>query len=310
MIPLSVVISARAGLSRCLGLDFFLAGADAGLFELIVVDGAEDAKEHRHSGLRHLLLPGASVFELRRAGLSNASKDWILLTEEHCRPLSNLLDAYRNAIQKNPEVDLISGAVTNDTSSTPWGWASFLIFRHDFWPASGKTPGQPTISNLIIRKAAILESELASEGAFDCATIPRLARSGRYMHCRDAVEDHVDHHSTCLHALITNFHSARAGAALARRTAPWGARALLIRIVAVPVNRILAVPARVMYDVRGTSQGRWSLLPRLMALGLASACGPCSARAALFLSLCPPSKVVMAADTCESSAIACDSFSS
>jgi hypothetical protein len=272
MIAVSVVISAPKGLNHCLGLETFLAGVAAGQLELIVADGTADAPEHRHPALRHVRRPGASVFELRRAGLQQAGKEWVLLTEDHCRPLPGLLEAYGAALRRYPDADLFSGALTNDTSTSPWAWASFLLFRHEFWPPAGKTPGQAAIGNLLVRRTAILDGELNAAGGFDYTAIRRLARSGRYVHCREAVMDHVEPIDR-REALVSQFHSARATASLTRRVAPYRWQTLVLRLFAVPLNRVLVVPARVFRDVRATPQGRWPVLPRLMAIGFASAAG-------------------------------------
>src|SRR5262245_60634628 len=163
---ISVVVTAPNGISKCLLPDEFLTQADGEALELIFIDASKDCSDQSRPGLKLLSLPGAGIYALLKAGFLNARGDWVLLVEDHGKPLSGLLDAYRSAIAENPEIDLWYGGLENRTSLSPWSVAHFLCGTLELWPDAGMSPRYPSAANLMVRRAAIFPSELETEGGF------------------------------------------------------------------------------------------------------------------------------------------------
>jgi hypothetical protein len=272
-IPLSGVVSAPHGISECLIPPEYFAAADAGSLELVIADASEHFLDQSRPGLKHLNLAGAGIFALIQAGLQAASCDWLFVFEDHGRPLPGLLDAYRAAIAANPEVDLVFGGIENVTSVSPWSYACFFYNKLDYWPAAGLEPKAPSLANLMVRRSAILPSELSQVGGFQFGTYPRLLAAGRLLYCPEAVVDHV-RWFTLRTALATSFHGARSvtAAAEARR----GGRATpkrLLHDALVATYGFTYLPWRAMLGLRGTPQSPWLMGLRIAAIGLARALG-------------------------------------
>ncbi len=185
MVPISLVITAPRGRSKCLLPDEILRQADGHSLEIIIADSAERPAAPDRPGLRHIFMPNASVFSLRGAGLAAASKEWIVLIEDHCKPLPGMLEAFRGSIEKDPDALIITGCVTNETSVTAPQWAhSMYGNRYEYWPAAKVTPRIGSISNMAMRRSVLDPGELGMEGGFETIRMPRLARLGRSVHCR------------------------------------------------------------------------------------------------------------------------------
>lgn len=273
MIPISVVVSAPHGISGCLIPPDFLAAADGHSLELVFADAGENYVDQSRPGLTHLNLRGAGIFELIQAGLQCARNEWIFVVEDHGRPLPGLLDTYRAAIAAHPETDLLFGGIENMTSVSPWSYACFFYNKLDYWPAARLAPKSPSLANLMVRRAAILPSELSQVGGFQFGTYPRLLVAGRLLYCPEAVVDHV-RWFTRRTALITSFHGARSVTSAAKagrggRTAPKR----LLRDGLVATYGFTYLPWRLMRSLHGTPQGSWLMGLRVVAIGLVRAAG-------------------------------------
>ena len=208
-----------------------------------------------------------------QGGLQCARNDWIFLVEDHGRPLPGLLDTYRAAIAANPEVDLLFGGIVNMTSVSPWSYACFFYNKLDYWPPARLQPKVPTLANLLVRRDAILPSELAQAGGFQFGTYPRLLAAGRLLYCPEAVLDHV-RWFTFRTALTTSFHAARAVTSSAQ--AGGGRRTMLNRLLRdglIAAYGFTYYPWRLTRGLRGTSQGSLLMALRLAAIGLMRAAG-------------------------------------
>jgi hypothetical protein len=273
MSPISVAVSAPHGISRCMIPPDFFAAAERGLLELVVADASKNFVDQSRPGLKHLGLNGAGIFEMIQAGLASASHDWILVIEDHGRPLPGLLETYRAAIAANPETDLLFGGIENATSVSPWSWACFFYNKLDYWPAAGLRPKAPSLANLMVRRAAILPSELSQAGGFQFATYPRLLSAGRMLYCPEAVIDHV-RWFTLRSALTTSFHGGRAVTAQSR--ARQGGRMTakrLLRDALIAAHGFAWLPLHVAHSLRGTPQASWVMGLRLAAIGSMRAAG-------------------------------------
>jgi len=269
-ISISVLVTAPLGIAACHYLDDLLPGADGRNLEIVVADGATNFVDRSRVGLRHLSLPGRGLQGLMAEGIRRCSGEWVVLTEDHCRPLPGLLAAYRDAIRGNPEVDLFSGAVDNLTSASPWGFAVFMIGLRQFWAKATQPPSGASNANLMVRRSAMLASELAVDGGLLNLTAPRLVRSGRYKHCPAAIVDHVLDFSLS-EAVRFQFNCTRAVLAVKRETLP--PQPVPTQIVGTcrdVVCHIAIVPFRVVREFRGTSQSGPAAAVRLMLLGFAA----------------------------------------
>jgi hypothetical protein len=280
MIPISCVVTAPKGIGDCLLGDYLLTEADGVSCEIVVADGSPSFADRSRPGLRHISVPGASLYGLMVAGLKHAINDWVIVLEDHGRPMPGLLETYRAAIADCPDIDLFGGALENATSVAPWSFATFLYGSHEYWPSAGRTPIAPTNANLMIRRSAIREAELTPASGFMFGAVRRLVREGRYRYCPDAVVDHVVE-LTFTRALATQFHcTARVTKGQREALPAQGAVGQLARDACEIGVRALAVPAQKMAHLRGTSQFRLATAWRLVILGLSCAGGILSVDAA------------------------------
>ena len=276
-IPLSLVVSVPHGASRALLPAEMLAAADGQSLEIVFIDASADRVDRSRTGIRHLHVLGASLFDMVQAGLQAASKDWVILLEDHARPLPDFLEAYRAAIAANPDVDLFFGGLENMTSTSPWSYAGFFYSKLDYWPPAGLRPRAPNLANLAVRRASILAEELAQPGGFQFGTYARILASGRLMYCPQAVVDHV-RWLTMRETLVQGFHGGRmvTGRVQAYRGGQ-SAGGRLLRDALIAVHGFTLQPWRAMRGLRGTPQGGLLMGARMTAIGLSRAVGMAAA---------------------------------
>jgi len=276
-IPLSLVVSAPHGISNALLPPEIFAAADGELLEIIFIDAGDGYVDQSRPGIRHLHIRAASLYDMVQAGLRAAGKDWVILIEDHARPLANFLETYRAAIAANHDVDLFFGAVENITSTSPWSYACFFYTKLDYWPPAGLRPTVPTLVNLMVRRAAVLPEEIAKAGGFQFGTLPRLQAAGRLMYCPEAVIDHV-RWCTLRETLVQGFHGGRmvTGRVQVYRGGQSVAKRLL-RDVLIAVHGFAARPWIVMRSLRGTPQGGLLMGARMTVVGLSRAVGMAAA---------------------------------
>lgn len=189
----SVVVTAPHGIAHCDYLDAWQPELEAHGAELIVADGLDGRDENDRGAVRHRRFPGASLQQLLGHGVAASRGDWVLVTEDHCRPLEGVLASYAQAIRENPEADLIAGGVDNLTSVSPWSWTIFAIGLGGFWRRAPQPVSEATNANFLIRRSAIRAEELTARGGILNRTIPRLVAEGRFASCLGAAVDHVVH---------------------------------------------------------------------------------------------------------------------
>lgn len=137
---ISVIVTAPHGISKCLYLDAYLAMEDAQSLEIIVVDEKLAGDAAPDQRVRHISAKGRTVQGLIAAGLRHASHDWILITEDHCLPMADVVTRYRAAIMKHPAADIFAGSVDNLTSTSPWSDAAYKTGLGAFWPETTVAP--------------------------------------------------------------------------------------------------------------------------------------------------------------------------
>lgn len=267
----SIVVTAPKGIAHCLIPNWLLSIADGEQLEIVVADGRADSPNRSATGLRHLNFAGDNVFALRRKGLAHTRNEWVILLEDHTRPMPNFLEEFEKAIAAHPQAELISGAAVNDTSTTPSSWSHFLSSADTFWPQSRRKPRGPSTMLLAIRRDLLATQELLQDGGFEIRLLPRLARSGHWLHCEYAIVDHVQENTLFNHCVM-QFHNARCSSVFARQLGRSFARSVLAESLRFAYGAAVR-PLRVMVGIRGTPQFHISHLPRLVILGLAAGLG-------------------------------------
>ena len=274
MIPISIVVSAPFGIDRCLFPDDLLAQVDGLSLEIIVADGAPDYVDRSRPGFRHLGVGSPNPYKLKTVALLNVTKEWVLVSEDHARPLPGILAAYREAIQHHPDIDLFSGTMDNLTSTSPWSLAFFLYGDgHNYWSLARKLPRGASTANLMIRRSAILAPELASDYGFFLLTIDRLVQAGRHRHCANAIVDHFLP-LNFPQAMKKWFWLAERSTLARRKTRP--PRPLLVQAMRDCAG-LIYLPTlgawRTALTLRGTPYFNAPMCLRLMMIGLANAAG-------------------------------------
>ena len=253
-IRISVIVPAPHGIQACLYLEDWITELNGWAGEIIVADNSEQFDDRSDDILRHLRRPGLAMQGLLTEGVKSATGDWVILTEDHCRPLSGVIAEYLGHVESNPTADLVAGAVDNLTSRSPWSFVDFLIGLSEQWRESRIPPRTATNANMMIRRRAIVPDELVASGGLLNLTVPRLTRSNRMTRCPTAVVDHVVHLDR---RTAIDFQVAVTYAALSEYRAlapPHGLCADIWGLAKLAIACTVMAPARVAKNTRGTSQ--------------------------------------------------------
>lgn len=271
MIPLSLLVTAPDGAAPCLLPQEIYTAADGTNLELIIADGSNPAVDLSRPGLKHVRLATTDVYALMHAGMRAAAMPWVVVIEDHCRPLPDFLDAYRRAIAENPHADAVAGTLENLTTVDPWSFASFLLISWRHWPPTGDWAGLPSTANFALRKAALSDEELARPGGIVIAGFSRLAAAGRTVRCIPAAVDHVRKLPPVFGFGLV-YRSGKRGRLLSRHNLP--SRPVPVefaRDVLRLFDLCLLRPLATLFHLRNTPEFRVTYLPRFAFFGLASA---------------------------------------
>ena len=187
--------------------------------EVIVITGCEPAgaaTPATGSWFSVVTLPGASAFALRAHVPAVCRKEWVIVLEDHAVIGPRTIDAVRELIRANPELDLIAFLAKNLTSVSPWGWANFLYNFTPVWAPLDGAPAFAVVTSAIVRRAKLGGEKPLEEGAWELQVIPGIFSRGGTASSNDIFFDHVKHLNFAS-ALTIAFHNARAGAALQRK---------------------------------------------------------------------------------------------
>ena len=152
--------------------------------ELVISDSTGECLPHplphSFSKIRHLALPGASVFDLRAKATGEATGEIVAWTEDHCVPAPDWCQKIREAHDRHPAADIIGGAVANGSQDSPIDWSNFLCTFGPFIPPMGRPPKNraPAVANLSIKRRA-LPSVPIRAGFIEIACEARLLSAGR-----------------------------------------------------------------------------------------------------------------------------------
>ncbi|MEO5925830.1 MAG: hypothetical protein ABIR70_18575 [Bryobacteraceae bacterium] len=148
--------------------------------ELLIADSTGKALPPSFENVRHLVSPGASVFDLRAYATSQALGEIIAWTEDHCRPAPDWCTKTCEAHVRHADADLIGGAVINGSCEAPMDWANFLCTFGPLVPPFHTPPTKraPAVANLSLKRRALPSGPLRA-GWMESAYLPRLLAEGR-----------------------------------------------------------------------------------------------------------------------------------
>lgn len=107
--------------------------------------------------IRHIVLPGASVFDLRAKATGEAAGEIVAWTEDHCRPAADWCARILDAHEWYPDADIVGGAVINGSADSPMDWSNFLCTFGPVVPPIERPPKRraPAVANLSIKRRAL-----------------------------------------------------------------------------------------------------------------------------------------------------------
>lgn len=185
--------------------------------EIIVITGcAAPTAATPASWYSVFAVPDPSEFALRAQIPAVCRKEWVVVLEDHAVIGPRTIDAIREMICANPELDLIPFLAKNLTSVSPWGWANFLFNFSLVWAPLDSPPPFSVVTSAVVRRAKLGGETPLEEGAWELRVIPGLFSEGRTAFSNDIFFDHVKP-LNFLSALAIAFHNSRAGAALQRK---------------------------------------------------------------------------------------------
>jgi hypothetical protein len=187
----SIILTAPFGFDSCIDLDSWLRELDDRAGEIIVVDSTAGTVDRGRGRIRHLRLPGETFIGLITKGVKEARGDWVLVSEDHCRPVAGIVDRYAETIARYPMAHLVSGRVENLTSRSPWSFAVFSIGLSEVWNQNSSPPRGASNANMLIRRSALRPEELETTGGVLMNAVPRLVRSAAMVVATGALVDHI-----------------------------------------------------------------------------------------------------------------------
>lgn len=152
---LQIMVVSSEGLSKCQAtLERIIPELGPRTLLTLFCADAEDGTLLSGSNIEHVIIPGASVFELR-AKLPSVLKEvgWVALVEDHAVPHAGWVGAVEAAVRSaSPDQVALTSTVTNHLSTSTWSWASFLFnFAYHWYPsAAPDLPG--TVTTLVFRR--------------------------------------------------------------------------------------------------------------------------------------------------------------
>ena len=114
-------------------------------------EGVPDPLTGSLGGVRHVVIPGASIFDLRAKCSEIARGEIVAWTEDHCRPAEDWCARILDAHRAQADALAIGGAVLNGSTASAMDWANFLCTFAPFVPPLdppriGRVPAAANIS--------------------------------------------------------------------------------------------------------------------------------------------------------------------
>jgi hypothetical protein len=226
-VRLSVVIATThvwPFLKHC--LDILLPQCEALGAEVLIGDSTGEGLPHplpeSYCRIRHIVLPGASVFDLRAKATADAAGEIVAWTEDHCLPAPDWCKKICEAHERNPDAEMVGGAVVNGSRGNPADWANFLCTFGPFVPPIKRPPRQrvPAVANLSMKRRAIPSSPIRA-GFIEIVCGARLLLAGRVRFDDGIQVTHVQSWGFW-GTFAAHFHNGRSTTGLLADTMPAG----------------------------------------------------------------------------------------
>ncbi|MFZ5610035.1 MAG: glycosyltransferase [Pseudomonadota bacterium] len=211
-------------------------------YEVILADRRNDAVSERIAqAYPEARLIGCaaqtSLPVLRTLALDQARGTYVVVTEDHCVPAPDWLEALDEAFRGAPEdVVAVGGCVENGVTERGLDWATFLCeYAGALAPvAEGRTHALPGM-NVAYRRAALaaFDRALLTKGFWETTLHPEMLRRGLRFHSTNKiVMNHCKRFSFKLFAVQRFLYSRYyAGIRFAPRQYPWRAIACLLSVL-------------------------------------------------------------------------------
>lgn len=183
--PLSVVVASThpwPSLKPC--LDILLPQCEEIGAELLIGDstgqGLPRALLESRCRIRHISILGGSVFDLRAKATEEASGEIVAWTEDHCRPAPDWCASILEAHKRNPDAEIVGGAVVNGSQDSPMDWSNFLCTFGPLVPPIERPPSRraPAVANLSIKRRALPPAPIRA-GFIEIVCEPRWLSVGK-----------------------------------------------------------------------------------------------------------------------------------
>ena len=229
-------------------------------------------------GVNVVRAASTSPFDLRAAALGAAVGDLVVVTEDHCVPAPQWIDAYVEAYRRTSPA-VLAGPVDNGSTARLPDWSNYLI-GFAAWGSPIEAPPEhfgPTIANVAFARAALPGDVATVPSRLERDVLPRLWSASPYVVPGAAVR-HVQRYPLWRHALH-QFEDCRTAGDHERRAGRR--RSLRPRAIAAEARRWLALasqsvgPRPHLHDVH--RRAAWHLrvlaLARALGLTLGNRCG-------------------------------------
>lgn len=172
---LQIMLISSEGLSKCRpGIETMLPQLRPRTL-LTVICGEDEGEAFATEYAELVVLPGASVFEIR-AQIPTLAREagWIALIEDHATVCSDWVDTALAAIHNAPDEQLVfTGVVSNEHSTSPWSWAGFLFNFAYHWAPSAAPMMSGTVTSFVFRRD-LVGGRTLSIHRFETALLGRL----------------------------------------------------------------------------------------------------------------------------------------
>jgi hypothetical protein len=255
-------------------LDVLLPQCDALGVELLIGDstGKGIPADLLPSGtqLRHIVVPGASVFELRARATAEARGRIVAWTEDHCIPATDWCEKILEAHEREPDAGAVGGAVLNGSQDELMDWSNFLCTFGPFVPPMTRTPQRgPTIANISFRRDALPTGPIR-DGWIETKILAALSSAGRIRFDDRLQVTHVQSHGFW-QTFAAHFHNGRSTTGMLGDTLADSIRKELIAHCLVIPHELVLTAVRPLYGNRSIPWVRH--LPLMYGLGVAFAAG-------------------------------------
>ncbi|MCA9497858.1 MAG: glycosyltransferase [Nitrospirales bacterium] len=200
-IPLSIVVATTKPwpeIRAC--LDSLLGQSKSVGAEILVADGhgrgLPEMDKEFYKGLMWLKNPGASVFGLRKLGMSHAQGEIIAITEDHCRVAPNWCEQVIQAHKDYPDAAAIGGVVENGATTSLMDWANFFLVFAPFVSPIRNGPSERICLQANISYKRRVVSRMASQlGVMEMLFTRQLRQEGEVLMADDRLlVSHVQSH--------------------------------------------------------------------------------------------------------------------